>query len=237
MGGDADEFEVAGVVNGEVGRAGGECDDAAGGEGDGGEAGVRGGDEAGAFGDEEVGEGGAGGGGEGVAGPGGVGAQALDAEVVFVDEEFAVEEMDGLALAGPGGEACGLEGEVDVELAGAAVVEHAIGEVAVLLGLKEYGAGPDGVDGAGVDVDELAGEDGQGLEAGFEGAIGDAGADFVEGGAGEEAACDLSAGFGGEGVPALGFAAGEAEVLGHGVVGMDLDAELLLGEEDFEEEG
>lgn len=233
MGGDADELEVAEVFDGEWRGRGGDGEDAAGGQVDRFETGAE--EAAGAAGDKEVSHGRRRAGAEGVAGPVEGRVEALDAEVVFVEEQCAVREFDGGALAGAGGEAGRFEGLFDVEFAGATVVEDAVGNVAVLLGFKDDRAGPDGVDGAGIDEDHVLRGYGEGEEALLEGAVGDFGADLVEGGAGDQAAGNLRAGVGGEGIPALGFATGLAVLLRELVVGMDLDAELLLGKEDLDE--
>lgn len=220
----------------EIGRGGGDGDDAAGGQGDGFEAGTR--DLGGAGSGEEISEavGRLSGAGEGRALAGSDNGDALNAEVLDIDESGAVRQGLRRDFAGAGLEFGGFEGFVDVEFAGAAVVEHAVGDVAVLLSFKDDGAGPDGVDGAGIDKDHVADVDREGIEALFEGSGGDFSLDLGKSDAGLEAEGDGGVRFGGKGVPALGFSAGLAVFIGHFVVGMDLDTEFLVGEDDFEEQ-
>ena len=134
------------------------------------------------------------------------------------------------------GEARGLNGLVDVEFAGAAVIVHAVGEVAVLLGFKQYGAGPDGMDGAGIHEDHVAFVNRQDVEALFESAIVNAIPDLIHGDAGLETCGDLRPGFGRQRVPALGLSAGLAIFLCQTVVGVNLDAELFAGKDDLDEQ-
>jgi hypothetical protein len=157
-------------------------------------------------------------------------------EIVFDELGDAGGDGCGRDFSGGGLGAQGFEAEVNVQLAVAAVVVEAVGEVGLLLTFEEDDAGADGVDGAGVDEDEVAGFDGELIEQRLQSVVVDGGADIFGGDAGAESESDGGAGLGGEDIPTLGLAAGVAGGLGESVVGMDLHGELVVGKDEFDEE-
>lgn len=146
--------------------------------------------------------------------------------------------------AGIAGEvpADGVGGLLEMKFAGGAVgsdaapVVDAVGGVGVLLDFEDEAAGVDGVDESAGDEDGVAGVDVEAVEKLAGGALGDG---FGIGGgidAGFEAGVDAGAGVGVKDVPAFGFGFA-AEAGGGVVVRMDLDAEFLVGVDEFDEEG
>ena len=136
-----------------------------------------------------------------------------------------------------------LDALLDVQRAGGAVgllavvVVDAVGHVAGLLGLEDHRAALDGVDGAGVDLEEVALVDGHLVEQIGPAALVD---HLLELGgvlgllADDDGAALLAA----EDVPAFLLAQRAVLVLlGVLVVGVDLDREVILGVEDLDEQG
>src|SRR6202034_482671 len=120
-----------------------------------------------------------------------------------------------------------------MQFAWTAIVVHAIGQVAILLRLKEDRSWPDRVDGSRIHENQVALRDRQSQEAVFQRSIVNAGSDLVQGHARFEPGRYLRSRFGGEYIPALCFSAWLAVFLGHLVVGMDLNAQFLAGENHF----
>ena len=123
-----------------------------------------------------------------------------------------------------------------MEFARAAVIEHAISGVTVLLDFKQDGAGPDGVDGSCIDEDHVAGMDIEHGEILLERARTNTVADAVERGAGAKTQGKLCAGFGSKSIPTLGFSARLALEACKRVVRVHLHTELLAGKDDFDEQ-
>ena len=161
---------------------------------------------------------------------------ALDAEVVGVDQDSAVRFNDGLHLPCPCDELGGLERFFDVEFARTAVVVHAVCEIAVLLRFQQDRPRPDGVDSARIDEDEIACRDGEHVEARLKSSIVNFALDLGDRDPGLEADSDLGAGLCGKSIPALGFASRLAVFLRHFVVGMHLNAELVVGKKNLDEQ-
>jgi len=109
-----------------------------------------------------------------------------------------------------------------------------------LLDFAEDHFGADGVRSAGGEEKSIAGVDGVSLKETLEGMRSETFEEFFLVGAGFQADENLRAGFGGDGVPHFGFAAASGGFFvdgGVGVIGMDLDGEFVVGEDEFYEEG
>src|ERR1700688_1365908 len=115
----------------------------------------------------------------------------------------------------------------------AAVIVHAIGRVAVLLGFQQDRSRPDGMHGTRIHEDHVAPCDREDVEAFFERTVMNSGLDLFHRYAGLEAGRNPSARFGGDGVPAFRFAAWLTVLLRHPVIGMDLDAEFFARKDHF----
>ena len=163
------------------------------------------------------------------------GVDDLDGTVVGVDVFGAVVLLDM--------EVEGLGGQFGVEFAGLAVhagsvvVEDAVGDVAGLLDLGEEDATTDGMDTTGGQVEHITGLDLMVGEDLGDGAVLDATVVFLGGYLLLEAGIEVGTGVGLDDVPHLAFAHLAMDALGHLVVGMDLDAEVATGIDEFDQQG
>ena len=164
-----------------------------------------------------------------------------DIEIGGVDDLYgAVGGGDVFcAVVGLDMEVEGLGGEGCMEFAGTAVhawavvVVDAVGDVGGLLDFCEEDAAANGVDAAGGEVEDVAGLDlvvGEdvGDRAGGYALLVFSGGDFFL-----ETGVEVCAWFGVDDVPHLGFAHLAVEALGHRVVGVDLNAEVVAGIDEF----
>ena len=163
------------------------------------------------------------------------GVDDLDGTVVGVDVFGAVVFLY-MEVEGLGGE-FGMQLAGLAVHAGAVVVEDAVGDVTGLLDLGEEDATADGMDTTGREVEDIAGLD---LMVGEHLGDGTVFYSFLVliGGYGLlEAGIEVGAGVGLDDVPHLGLAHLAMDPLGHLVVGMDLDAEVALGIDEFDQQG
>lgn len=164
-----------------------------------------------------------------------------DIEIGGVDDLYGAVGWGDVfrAVVGLDVEVEGLGGEGCMEFAGttvhawAVVVVDAVGDVGGLLDLCEEDAAANGVDAAGGEVEDVAGLDlvvGEdvGDRAGGYALLVFGGGDFLL-----ETGVEVGAGFGVDDVPHFGFAHLAVEALGHRVVGVDLNAEVTLGIDEF----
>ena len=130
-----------------------------------------------------------------------------------------------------------------MELAGlavharAVVVEDAVGDIAGLLDLGEEDATTDGMDTAGREVEHIAGLDLMVGEDLGDGAVFYAFLVLIGGYGLLEAGIEVGAGVGLDDVPHLRLTHLAMDALGHLVVRVDLDAEVTLGIDEFDEQG
>ena len=168
-----------------------------------------------------------------------------DIEIGGVDDLYgAVGGGDVFcAVAGLDVEVEGLGGEGCMEFAGSAVhagtvvVENAVGDVGGLLDLGEEDAAANGVDAAGGEVEDVAGLD---LVVGEDFGDRAGGYALLVFGRGDfflETGVEVSAFFGVDDVPHFGFAHLAVEALGHRVVGVDLNAEVVASVDELCKEG
>ena len=161
---------------------------------------------------------------------------ALNLEILFVNQHGVAVHAARRNFSGARRESHGLEGFLEMQLARAAVVVHAVGEVAGLLGFQNDDAGAHGVDRSGIDKNHVACVDGDHFQQVFESGGVDSGANLFGRDAGLDAERDARPGVGMERVPAFGFAARLAVFPRHGVVGMHLHGELVFGEKQLDEQ-
>ena len=137
----------------------------------------------------------------------------------------------------------GLGSQVGMELAGLAIqawtviIIDAIGDVGGLLHLGQHNATTDGMDTTGREIEDIAGLHlmvGQDLS---DGAIGDSAVILVRGNLLLKAGIEVTALVGLDDVPHLGLAFLTVFTHGHLIIGVDLNAEVLLGINELHQEG
>ena len=144
---------------------------------------------------------------------------------------------------GMGGKVDAFKGLVNVECARFAIVAEAVpvedaeGGVGGGLDLGGDDSLAQGVDGAAGEVMTVALADADGIEEGFDLSGVNCVLELGLGHAGFETFVDTGAGLGVEDVPCFGFQMGPGVGVAIGLVGMDLDGEVLMGVEEFDEEG
>ena len=176
----------------------------------------------------------------------------LDVEVGGGDDGGGA--AGGVAILGDGGlvvgavlvvdlEVDGLGGKVGMELTGAAiearsvVVVDAIGDIAGLLNLGQTDAATDGMDTTGREVEDITRVHLMACEGLDDGAIGYPLLVLLGGDVLLETGIEVGSGLGIEDVPHLGLAELVMLALGHLIVGVDLNGEVLTGIDDLGEDG
>src|SRR6476469_10374565 len=130
-----------------------------------------------------------------------------------------------------------LDAIVEVQLARAAVVVEAVGEVDVLLEFQQRYAAADCVDGAGRHEEQVAAANWFPIHQVLDRSIERRRPELVLPDVAPQAQRDGGAWFGVENVPAFALAAGEAAGPRIRIVGVDLNRQTFAGEQIFEEQG
>ena len=119
----------------------------------------------------------------------------------------------------------------------AAVVEDPVGDIGVLLDLRDHQPRADGVEGAGGDEEHVSRLHGHLPQHLRQGAVGDAAGELLQADLPVKAIVERSAGLGIQHHPHLRLAVLTLMLQGVGVGGVDLDGEVLFGVNELDEHG